>query len=135
MQKRITGLHNNLRDIRESLDSEDKNTAGDKHETGRAMIQLEQESLGKQLGEAERMKQQLDKVNIRSVHTAIGMGSLVRTTKNDYFISISAGEFKNDANAIYCISMASPMGQLLMGKSAGDEIIFNTEKINILEIV
>ena len=40
--------------LQESLNSETKSSAGDKHETGRAMVQLEQEKLGQQLQEIEK---------------------------------------------------------------------------------
>lgn len=42
-------LEEELNDIKEALFQDSKSTAGDKHETSRAMAQLEQEKLGKQL--------------------------------------------------------------------------------------
>ena len=39
-------------DAQNGLQSESKSSAGDKHETGRAMLQLEAEKLGKQLQES-----------------------------------------------------------------------------------
>jgi len=39
--------------VQESLAAEGKSTAGDKHETGRAMLQLEREKLGLQLKNAD----------------------------------------------------------------------------------
>ncbi len=134
IQKRITGIRSHLKDLRESLDSEDKNTSGDKHETGRAMLQLEQEKLGQQLSEAEKMQDILGKVNFRAVHNVAGSGSLVRTTKSSYFLAISGGEFKNEGLSIYCISLGTPIGQLLHGKAVGDVVSFNGENITILEI-
>lgn len=135
VQKRITGLHNSLQVLRESLDSEDKSSAGDKHETGRAMIQLERESLGERLAEAERMKQVLQKINIEPKRSAVAAGSIVFTTKNNYFIAISAGEYKDGKVSIYCISVGTPIGLLLLGKSVGETFAFNGEEIRILEIL
>ncbi|MWD30855.1 3-oxoacyl-ACP synthase, partial [Aquicoccus sp. SCR17] len=43
--------------LQESLNSETKSSAGDKHETGRAMVQLEQEKLAQQLVELDRLKE------------------------------------------------------------------------------
>ncbi len=133
-QKRITGIRDNIKDIRESLDSEDKNSSGDKHETGRAMLQLEQEKLGQQLSEAEKMQDILAKVNFKTINTVVSSGSLVRTSKSNYFLAISGGEFKDENQSIYCISIATPMGQLLHGKGVGDVVSFNGEEIKILEI-
>ena len=43
--------------VSEALEAESKSSAGDKHETGRAMLQLEREKLGHQLAEAEKIKE------------------------------------------------------------------------------
>lgn len=131
VQKRIRVLQNNLQDLRDSLDSEDKSTAGDKHETGRAMIQLERESLGERLAEVERMGQVLDRVKVKSGNKAIGLGSLVRTSKHNYFIAISAGLYEDSNECIYCISAATPIAGLLLGKSVDDTFYFNNEEIKI----
>ncbi|MCJ7467928.1 MAG: GreA/GreB family elongation factor [Maribacter sp.] len=135
VNKRIAGIQGNIRDVRESLDSEDKNTAGDKHETGRAMLQLELENLGQQLAEAEKMEDVLDKVNIKSVHSTVGLGNLVETSKSNYFLAVSAGLYKEDDLAVYCISIGTPMGQLLLGKSVGDVVVFNGESIRITAVI
>lgn len=134
VQKRIAGIQSTLKDLRESLGAEDKNTSGDKHETGRAMLQLEQEKLGQQLYEAEKMQENLGRVDFRAVRTVAGTGSLVRTTKNTYFLAISAGKFKGPGRFVYCISLGTPMGQLLQGKTVGDTVHFNGEDITILEV-
>ncbi|MGB5275118.1 MAG: 3-oxoacyl-ACP synthase [Flavobacteriaceae bacterium] len=134
VKNRISRIKSSQKDLRDALDSEDKNSSGDKHETGRAMLQLEQEKLGQQLSEAEKMESVLGKVNIRSVNEIIGLGSLVQTSKHNYFLAISAGQFKEGDQSIYCISTSTPMGQLLLGKSVGDVVVFNGEQIKVQEI-
>ena len=42
------------KELYQSLNSEEKSSAGDKHETGRAMIQLEIEKLGNQIKKIEK---------------------------------------------------------------------------------
>src|SRR5690606_18346245 len=113
-------LKNSHADLQESLDSETKNSTGDKHETGRAMVQLEQEKLAQQFTELERTKNILQRVDVRKRTETIGLGSLVRTGVADYFIAISAGAFKQDGRPIYCISPDAPIAQLLMGKKKGE---------------
>lgn len=134
VEERLDRIQKSITSIQESLTSETKSSAGDKHETGRAMLQLEREKLGQQLAEAEATKQLLAKVNIIAQFDKIGFGSLVKTSKTNYFLAISAGEFKNGENAIFCISVGTPIGQLLLGKSIGEQIIFNGESIQILAI-
>ncbi len=53
IESRLCTIINTILDLRESLDSETKSSAGDKHETGRAMLQLEREKAGSQLAEIE----------------------------------------------------------------------------------
>ena len=43
---RTIRINESIKSIQESLSSETKSSAGDKHETGRAMLQLEREKLG-----------------------------------------------------------------------------------------
>ena len=114
-----------LADIRESLIEESKSSAGDKHETGRAMLQIERENIGKQLLETENLRQSLHKINIDSPSSRVHLGSLVYTTQGIFFISISAGVINIDSTTYLAISPSSPIGHLLMGKEEGDQFKFH----------
>jgi len=135
VKERTARIQNNISDIKESLTAETKSSAGDKHETGRAMLQLEREKLGQQLLEAERMAIILSRISISLKTNAVVLGSWVKTSKRDYFLAISAGAFEGAENPIYCISRATPIGKLLLGKSIGDVVDFDGEKIRISEIL
>jgi len=134
IDNKIAAVQTEIKKIEVALGSETKSTAGDKHETGRAMIQLEREKLGRQLLEAEKTKIAFKRVSRISNTTKIGLGSLVITDKALYFISISAGKFSNQGNEIFCISAVTPIGKLLLGKSPGDLINFNGSAQKILEV-
>lgn len=131
---RISRIQQDINDIQESLASETKSSAGDKHETGRAMLQLEREKLGQQLQEAEKMAIILSRISITYKAKTIVLGSWVKTSKSEYFLAVSAGEFTSETESIYCISGGTPIGQLLLGKSIGDVITFNGDKIRIAQI-
>lgn len=135
VENRITRIHVNIKNIQESLSSETKNSAGDKHETGRAMLQLEREKLGQQLMEAEKMAQILSKVQLNNPSEMVALGSFVKTSKANYFIAISAGEYKLSAKSVFCISAKTPIGQLLLGKTMGDIVDFKDAEIKIIEIL
>ena len=49
IKSRHRSILNTISDIETSLKDESKNTSGDKHNTGRAMLQIERENAGKQL--------------------------------------------------------------------------------------
>ena len=124
-----------IEDIKQSLQSETKSSAGDKHETGRAMLQLEREKAGHQLAEIEKTKQILSKINTESTYKNIGLGSVVYTTTSNYFISISAGKLIVEDDTFYAISANTPIGQLLLGKSVGDVINFRNLEFKITKVL
>ena len=132
---RLERIQRNISDLQYALTSETKSSAGDKHETGRAMIQLEREKLGQQWAEIEKTKELLAKVPLNTNMTVVGLGSLVKTTKAQYYLSISAGEYKANGNAVFCISLATPIGKCLLGTSVNSTFIINGEEIKILEIL
>ncbi|QIJ88954.1 MULTISPECIES: 3-oxoacyl-ACP synthase [Mesoflavibacter] len=135
LETRLQSVLAVIEDIKQSLQSETKSSAGDKHETGRAMLQLEREKAGHQLAEIEKTKQILSKINTESTSKNIGLGSVVYTTTSNYFISISAGELKVDGEMFYAISASTPIGQLLLGKSIGDEVVFRNMSFKITKIL
>lgn len=132
--QKIANLQRALQDIVHALTSETKSTAGDKHETGRAMLQIEREKLGKQLAEAEKMKAVLQKVNPSKSIDQVALGALVVTEKQCYYIAISAGKYSGLDKPTYCISAATPIAKLLLGKKAGDSFTFNNIHNTILAV-
>ncbi|TDT46195.1 transcription elongation GreA/GreB family factor [Maribacter spongiicola] len=128
---RLTRIQNQIKELESALTSETKSSAGDKHETGRAMIQLEREKLGQQLAELEKTQQLLLKVPKDRNASTVGLGSLVVTDSFVYYIAISAGEFKSKPKSVYCISAATPIGKLVFGKKVGDVFSFNGKELII----
>jgi len=134
LQNRLRIVEISMSDIYNNLESETKSTAGDKHETGRAMLHLEREKLGHQLAIIKNQLQAFNKINLEAQTSRVILGSLVYTTQANYFISVSMGELKTDKIRAYAISPISPIGQLLMSKVVNDMIYYNNEKIKILKI-
>ena len=120
--------------IRQALDEETKSTAGDKHETGRAMMQLEQEKLSVQLAEVRQLQQVLDRIQLEDLPPGIGEGSMVKTSQGNYFIAISAGKLELENGLYYLVSLASPIGAALAGHKAGEHISFRGQQVSILEV-
>ncbi|MBF8149155.1 3-oxoacyl-ACP synthase [Winogradskyella sp. F6397] len=135
IDNRLTTVNNTILDLQNSLQSETKSSAGDKHETGRAMLQLEREKAGHQLSEIEKQQQIIRKVNFESKHSKVALGSVVKTTQSNYFISISAGEITIDNITYFAISAATPIAQLLLSKTVGDEIVFRNNTFKIVAVI
>lgn len=111
------------------LFSETKSSAGDKHETGRAMIQLEMEKAGQQLGTINQMKVILEKISIENTSKSICLGSLIITDKANYFLAISTGKITINTKDYFAVSTNSPIGSQLLGKKIGEIIPFNGAEI------
>jgi transcription elongation GreA/GreB family factor len=131
---RLKAIQSTILDIENSLESETKSSAGDKHETGRAMLQLEREKAGHQLAELQKLNETLHKIDWKTKSTHVALGSLVMTSHLNYFIAISTGEILIDKKKYYAISVATPISQLLLSKQVGDCIQFRDSKFTITEI-
>lgn len=132
---RFQTIQNTINDIQKSLTSETKSSAGDKHETGRAMLQLEREKAGNQLAEIQKIKESFSKINISKTSEMIVLGSLVITSQNNYFMAISAGGSRVENDTYYAISPNTPVGQLLLGKKNGDEVVFREQRFKIQKVL
>ena len=135
LEKKMGVLEQQKKSLQKDLTSETKSSAGDKHETGRAMIQLEREKLGNQIRETELNSQRLNTVKDVKTPTIISLGSLVFTDKGNYYVAIAADSCEVNSKVFYCISSQSPIGKLLIGKKINESIMFNNIKSTILEII
>ncbi len=134
VENRQRHIQERIASIQESLNSETKSSAGDKHETGRAMLQLEREKSGAQLAEVQKLQEILSKVNILLSSDVVRLGSLVETSQGVYFLSISIGEINIDNKSYYAIATNTPIGKLLIGKKVGDICSFNHKDFTIERI-
>ncbi|MBL4862128.1 MAG: 3-oxoacyl-ACP synthase [Crocinitomicaceae bacterium] len=134
LETKISRLQIAFDDLLLALTSNTKSSAGDKHETGRAMAQLEQEKLSSQLGQLTLLKEALAKIEPDEKHESIQFGSLIKTGNGYFFLSIGLGKISLDDENIFCLTATSPMGKVLIGKSAGDTIQMNSNTIQIISV-
>jgi len=134
IDRRIASIEQRLKGITDSRNNETKSSAGDKYETGRAMMQIEEQNSKVQLAEAYEVRKKLLSIDITKSENAVTSGSLVITNRGNYFISIGIGKVKIKDEVYFCISLNSPIGMQMRGKKAGEEITFNSNKIIIKNI-
>lgn len=125
LDDKILSLRTILHELGESSKNDTKSSAGDKHETGRAMIQIEQETIGKQLREVLEQKSLLEKIDPGLNSSQVVRGSLVKTNKGYLFLSIALGKISVEGMVIMAISPLSPLGVKLMGLKINDSIEIN----------
>ena len=134
IESRYARINSNIDSLQEALTAETKSSAGDKHETGRAMIQLEREKLGHQLAEIQLLQELFKKIPIKTGSSKVGLGSVVYTDMQNYYMGVSAGELKIDGVSYFAIAPNTPIGKLLLGKVVGDTVVFNSKKMEILQL-
>ncbi|MBU2018440.1 MAG: hypothetical protein KJ941_02235 [Bacteroidetes bacterium] len=133
IEVRANEVQSRISDLRSDLNSESKSTSGDKHETGRAMIQQEMENLGKQSENWNQMYSQADSIS-ESACFKIELGSLFKMEDLWYYVSVSYGKLIIDETFVMCISPTSPLVQAILGATANSSFVFNQTKRNIQEI-
>ena len=121
--------------LKESLGAESKSSAGDKHETGRAMIHLEQERVQDTVGRLEHMRGILiqrafqDKAIQR-----VSPGALVETTGPWVLVGVPLGKVQLPDALVLCVGAEAPLAQQWHGAQPGDQVALGPQKLTIQAI-
>ena len=89
LDDKIASLQSQIADLTADAQNDAKGSAGDKHETALSMMHLEQEKLNHKVTEFLQLKNALHKIDVAFVSQIITMGSLVKTDKMLFFISVA----------------------------------------------
>ena len=135
VNKKITQAQNGINDAQNSANNETKSSAGDKYETGRAMMHLEKEKYARQLSEAIQLKGLLTSVPYSKTHESVQSGALIQTSNGFFFISISAGKLQFNGQTYFAMSIASPIALVLRGLKKDETTTFRERTITILNII
>lgn len=125
LDERIHSLRQQLHELVEGAKNDSKSTAGDKHETARAMMQIEQEKLANQLNLLLAQEQSLKRIDPQAKHDVVANGSLVKTDRGYIFIGVPLGKVKVDGVDVMCLTMQSPLGVQMNGRRAGERVVVN----------
>lgn len=134
LAERIQENQHDLQEIKISLTSDTKSSAGDKHETSRAHLQIEMEQISNQLSILLNHRQALRQIDPEVTSIMVEQGSLVETSIGFFYFSTSIGKISFKNTSAFCLSLTAPLGKEMMGKTAGDTVAFNGKKIQILNI-
>ena len=114
---KVNALQQVLADLKESGANETKSTAGDKHETALAMLQIEQANTRAQLKELLDQKAVLEKINPLLSPSVVVNGSLIKTSNGWLYLSTALGKAMVENITVTALSPQSPLGIKLMGLS------------------
>ena len=123
------------RSAQESAANDTKSSMGDKHETSREILQQEREMNGRRLAEAIRQKEEIERILPNHEFTQIQSGTLAETSLGWFFFSTALGFVNVDNDKVAVVSMASPIGQTLKGKQAGESISFQGKPVLIKQLI
>ena len=123
-----------MQNAQQSANSEERSTAGDKHDTARAMSHLEQEKSAKYLDEAIKLKRAFSELLKAKSSDTIDFGSLVVTNQGTYFIALSMGAVKLNDNNYFVVSPTSPVAIAFKGLKLGDTATFNGRSFVVEEV-
>lgn len=133
VNKRIASYKDEIETIKDSIENNDKsNDEGDDSGNGKLFNDLELNA--QYLSDANKMLDTLKLINSKTVNNNVALGSLVKTTFNDFYISISVGKIDLENDTYFGISLNSPIGQLIKNKEVGDSITFNNNSFTITDI-
>lgn len=135
LDSRIAALRDALSELTEGAENDSKSSAGDKHETARAMMQLEHEKISKQLNDALEQKSIVSRIDEKAQSATIGQGSLVKTNKGYLFLCAALGKVKADGVDVMTLSIPSPLGQKLFGLKAGQATEINSLQYIVEEVL
>jgi hypothetical protein len=134
LNDRINSLREMIVDLTEDSLNDAKGSAGDKHETGLAMMHLEQEKLNKKLLELLDAQNKFLKIDYSIVSNQVILGSLIEANDTFFLMAVALPKIEMDGKTVFGMSPQSPLGELFMGKKKNDEIIFNGKNYSISEI-
>jgi transcription elongation GreA/GreB family factor len=135
VNQRIATSKQAMENAQAAANEEGKSSAGDKYETGRAMMQIERDKAAQQLEEALKLKNVLDGMNSSNENNTVLLGSVVTTTHFNFYMAISAGKLIVEGKEYIAVSTNSPISKLMIGKKVGDEFFFNKKNERIVGIL
>jgi transcription elongation GreA/GreB family factor len=134
VRDRISNIETAIKDAQEAANEETKSSVGDKHETGRSMMQLETEKLHAQLELALRDQQKLSQISPNTRCQVVSDGALVITNNMNLYFSISSGRMTVEGKEYVSLSIQSPLGEAARGLKSGDSFQFRGRGYEILGI-
>jgi hypothetical protein len=133
-KQKIKSLELLINSTKESRDTANKSSAGDKHETSRAKIQTEIDNYSRQLNLAINNLHVIEQLDNSKKYNLVTQGSLITTDNGIFFISIGIGKLEIKSNNYFIISLLSPVGSVMKGLSKNETFLFRGIKYSIKNI-
>ena len=124
-----------FKNAEQASNDDTKSSAGDKYETGRAMMQQEKDRNTIQLNEANKLMVALNHISTKGSSVEAETGSVIITNNGKFYIAISAGSLQANGERYFAISPVSPIGIKLKGLKAGNAFDLNGKNYQVEEVI
>ncbi|MEP7278241.1 MAG: hypothetical protein ABI813_06350 [Bacteroidota bacterium] len=128
IEQRIAAAKEMIQNAREAANSEEKSSAGDKYETGRAMGHLQQDMHARQLAGYIKEMAGLHAINSSLLYDCVTPGAFIETTIALFFVAAGLGKQVMEGKTIFFLSPRTPLAIALLDKKIGDSFYFNGER-------
>lgn len=118
----------------ESANSDDKSSAGDKYETGRAMSHIERDNAAYQLSIAMDDRNQFLGIDCEKQYDRADNGAVILSSELVYFIATGLGVLSFEGMKVVALSPKAPLSALLRGKMIGEKVSLNGKDIVLSDI-
>jgi hypothetical protein len=132
--QRIATANEAMTQAQEAANSEEKSSAGDKYETGRAMGHLQKDMYARALAESVKELASLSAIPIEPLCDKGGPGAFMLADGIAFFIGAGLGKHTVDGQTVVFLSPLAPLAGQLRGKKTGDQILFNKTMVTIREV-
>lgn len=132
--QRIAASREAIDQAQQSANSEEKSSAGDKYETGRAMGHLQKDMHSRQLAESVKELSLLHAIQTDAIYPVATAGAFIRTDNTAFFIAAGLGKQQPEGQSIYFLSPQAPLARAMQNKKPGDTFPFNGASVAISEI-
>jgi hypothetical protein len=123
--ERINAIRSMIATLTEDAQNDAKGSAGDKHETGLAMMHLEQEKLNQKLLELLESRKKFSQIDYGASSSQVVLGSLIHTPTVSFLVSVALPKIDVDGKTVIGISPQSPLGSLFLQQQVGAQVAFN----------
>ena len=135
LDQNLNNRRGHLHSLRESLGSETKSSAGDKHETGRAMIHSEQARVQDSVNRLEAMLSKLRQyAAVIGPIQRVSPGALVETTGPWVLVGVPMGKVQLPDALVLCVGAEAPLAQQWHGAQPGDQVVLGSQQLTIQAI-
>jgi transcription elongation GreA/GreB family factor len=134
IEQRISSSYHAMENAQAAANEEEKSSAGDKYETGRAMNHLEKDMHARQLSANKKDMAGLLSVNCSQIYDRVMPGCFVKCTGISFFIAAGLGKIIIEEEIVFLLSHHAPVTKMLYNKKAGDKFLFNGKELKIEDL-